>query len=165
MTELEITVTHKRTDDEQAHDDAFRKHSGSHVERYVATDGREGYDDNSHKAPTLLLTTTGRQTGKPYVAPLYFAEDGGRYIIIASKGGSDRDPQWYLNLVAHPEVGMQIRDKTFRATARTADPDEKERLWPIVGDAYPFYNDYRRATDRDIPLVVLEPVPAQGDSR
>ncbi|HEV2074517.1 MAG TPA: nitroreductase family deazaflavin-dependent oxidoreductase [Thermomicrobiales bacterium] len=158
-------MTPNRTVDEQARDDAFRKRSGSHVERYIASDGREGYDDNSHRAPTLLLTTMGRRTGKLHIAPLYFAEDGGRYIVIASKGGSDRDPQWYLNLVAHPEVGVQVRDQVFRAIARTADADEKERLWPIMGSAYPFYNDYRRATDRDIPLVVLEPISAQGDSR
>ena len=151
-------MTQNSTNDERARDDAFRTRSGSHIARYIATDGEEGYDDNSHKAPTLLLTTMGRRTGKPHVAPLYFAEDGGGYIVIASKGGSDRDPQWYLNLVAHPEVEVQIRDKRFQATARTTNPDEKARLWPIMGDAYPFYNDYRRGTDRDIPLVVLEPI-------
>ena len=157
-------MTQNRTNDEKTRDDAFRARSSNHVARYVASNGEEGYDDNSHKAPTLLLTTTGRRTGNPHVAPLYFAEDDGKYIIIASKGGSDRDPQWYLNLVAHPQVGVQIRDKTFQATARTADAEEKERLWPIMGDAYPFYNDYRQGTDRDIPLVMLEPVPSRGQS-
>ncbi len=160
-TELDAKMTQKRSDDERARDDAFRKRAGDHVARYIATDGAEGYDDNSHKAPTLLLTTTGRRTGNPHVAPLYFGENDGRYIVIASKGGSERHPQWYLNLVAHPEVEVQIRDRTFSAIARIADPDEKERLWPIMGDAYPFYNDYRKGTERDIPLIVLEPVSTQ----
>ena len=163
--ELGIAMTQNRTNDEKARDDAFRTRSGSHVARYIATNGEEGYDDNSHKAPTLLLTTTGRRSGKPHTAPLYFAEDNGWYIVIASKGGSDRDPQWYLNLVAHPEVGVQIRDKTFQATARTADAEEKERLWSIMGDTYPFYNDYRQVTDRDIPLIVLEPVSTQVNTQ
>jgi deazaflavin-dependent oxidoreductase (nitroreductase family) len=146
--------------DPRAVDAAFRMRSGSHVARYVASGGEQGYDDNPHEAPTLLLTTTGRRSGNPSVAPLYFAEDGGRYIVIASKGGDDRDPQWYLNLVANPAVDVQIRDKTFRATARTADPDEKARLWPLLADHMPFYNTYQQNSARDIPLVILQPVEA-----
>jgi deazaflavin-dependent oxidoreductase (nitroreductase family) len=144
--------------EEKAVDDAFRTRSGNHVARYIATNGEQGYDDNSHKAPTLLLTTTGRRTGRSHTAPLYFAEDAGRYIIIASKGGSDRDPQWYLNLATNPEVGVQIRDESFQATARTADADEKARLWPLLADQMPFYNTYQAKAQRDIPLVILERV-------
>jgi deazaflavin-dependent oxidoreductase (nitroreductase family) len=109
------------TKDPHAVNEVFRMRSGNHVARYIATDGKQGYVDNSHKAPTLLLATTGRRMGRAYIAPLSFAEDGGRYITIAPKGGSDHDPQWYLNLVADPEVNVQIRDETFRANARTAD--------------------------------------------
>jgi deazaflavin-dependent oxidoreductase (nitroreductase family) len=152
-----MTSTNPRRD-EKAIDDAFRTRSGNHAARYIATNGERGYDDNSHKAPTLLLTTTGRRSGNPYTAPLYFADDVGRFIVIASKGGSDRDPQWYLNLVANPEVGVQIRDEVFRATARTADADEKARLWPLLADQMPFYNAYQERAQRDIPLVILEPI-------
>jgi deazaflavin-dependent oxidoreductase (nitroreductase family) len=151
-------MTTRSNQDEKAVDEAFRTRSGNHVARYIATDGQQGYDDNSHKAPTLLLTTTGRRTGKPHTAPLYFAEDGGRYIIIASKGGSDHDPQWYLNLAANPAVDVQIRDDKFRATARTADADEKARLWSLLADQMPFYNTYQKKAQRNIPLVILERV-------
>lgn len=149
----------------KARDDAFRTRSAAHVARYIATGGAEGYDDNSHTAPTLLLTTIGRRSGTSHVFPLYFAEHDGAYIIIASKGGADTHPQWYLNLVAHPGVEVQILGETIPAVARTADPEEKERLWSIMADAYPFYNGYQQGTDRDIPVVVLEPVsPPDGDT-
>lgn len=144
--------------DAKAVDDAFRQRSGAHVARYIATDGAEGYDDNSHKAPTLLLTTMGQRTGRSYTAPLYFAEVEGRYIVIASKGGSDTDPQWYRNLVARPEVEVQIRGDRFRATARTATPEEKARLWPLMAERMPFYDSYQQRAQRDIPLVILEPM-------
>ena len=139
-------------------DEAYRVRTAEHVTRYLATDGAEGYDDNSHKAPTLLLTTTGRRSGREIVSPLYFAEQGGNYIIIGSYAGSDTHPKWYLNLVADPSVTVQIRGDRFPAIARTADAAEKQALWPLMGDAFPFYNDYLQATDRDIPLVILERV-------
>lgn len=142
--------------DPQAVNASFRERSGAHVARYIQTDGVEGYDDNSHGAPTLLLTTTGRVSGEPYTAPLYFAEDDGRYLVIASKGGSDRDPQWYRNLVAHPEVGVQIRGERFRAVARTATPAEKAQLWRLLAGPMPFYDTYQAQSVRDIPLVILE---------
>lgn len=139
-------------------DESYRRSSGEHVARYVATDGAEGYDDNRHKAPTLLLTTTGRRSGREIVSPLYFAEQDGRYIVIGSYAGSDSHPKWYLNLVADPSVTVQILGDRFPATARTADAAEKQALWPLMGDTFPFYNDYLGATDRDIPLVLLERV-------
>lgn len=151
-------MTSKTMNDAEVQDERFRERSGAHVARYIATDGAEGYDDNSHKAPTLLLTTIGRRSGEARVFPLYFAEHEGSYIIIASKGGADTHPQWYLNLVAEPRVEVQILGEKFSAIARTADSEEKERLWPLLADAYPFYNDYQQGTDRDIPLVVLEPL-------
>ena len=137
-------------------DESYRRTSGEHVARYLATDGAEGYDDNRHGAPTLLLTTTGHITGREVVSPLYFAEDDGRYIVIGSYAGSDTHPKWYLNLVAEPNVHVQIRGERFAATARTASPTEKRTLWPLMAGAFPFYDAYLEATDRDIPLVVLE---------
>jgi deazaflavin-dependent oxidoreductase (nitroreductase family) len=137
-------------------DDSYRRTSGEHVARYLATDGVEGYDDNRHRAPTLLLTTIGRRSGREIVSPLYFAEHDGQYIIIASYAGSDTHPKWYLNLLDQPAVQVQIRGDRFAATARTASAEEKRSLWPLMGDAFPFYNDYLQATERDIPLVILE---------
>lgn len=140
----------------QRRDESYRRSSGEHVARYLATDGAEGYDDNRHRAPTLLLTTTGRRSGQEVVSPLYFAEQDGRYIIIGSYAGSDTHPKWYLNLEANPAVTVQILGDRFPATARTANTAEKQALWPLMGDAFPFYNDYLGATDRDIPLVILD---------
>ena len=152
-------MTGKASKDPKDVDEAFRKRSGAHVARYIQTDGADGYDDNTYKAPTLLLTTTGRRTGRPYTAPMYFAEDEGRYIVIASKGGSDDDPQWYRNLVTHPDVGVQIRSERFRATARTATPEEKVRLWTLLAGRMRFYDAYQKKARRDIPLVILERLP------
>lgn len=146
-----------RLTDPSAIDASFRARSAEHIARYIATDGAEGYDDNRHRAPTLLLTTTGRRTGTAHTAPLYFAEHDGAYVIIASKGGDSRHPAWYLNLVANPAVEIRIRDRVFAATARTADPDEKAQLWPLLAGSMPFYDEYQQRAQRDIPLVILEP--------
>jgi deazaflavin-dependent oxidoreductase (nitroreductase family) len=137
-------------------DERYRRSSAEHIARYIATDGAEGYDDNSNKAPTLLLTTIGRRSGREIVSPLYFAEDDGRYVIIASYAGSDAHPKWYLNLEANPSVTVQIKGDRFPATARTAEGEEQERLWRLMADQYSFYDGYREATDRNIPVVVLE---------
>ncbi len=137
-------------------DARYRESSGSHVERYLASDGADGFNDNSHAAPTLLLTTIGRRSGNEIVTPLYYGEHAGTYIVIASYAGSDSHPKWYLNLQADPNVRVQIKGESFTALARAANDAEKARLWPIMADAYPFYNDYLAATDRDIPLVILE---------
>lgn len=146
-----------RPTDPAAIDHSFRTRSAEHIARYIATNGAEGYDDNRHGAPTLLLTTIGHRTGKPHTAPLYFAEHDGAYLIIASKGGDDRDPVWYRNLVANPAVEVRIRERVFPATARTASPEEKARLWPLLAGPMPFYDEYQQRAGRDIPLVILEP--------
>jgi len=143
-------------------DGRYRVRTKDHVARYLASDGADGYDDNSLKAPTLLLTTIGRRSGQSYTTPLNFAEHEGAYLLIGSYAGSDSHPKWYLNLVANPDVMVQIRADLFAATARTADPEEKERLWPVMAKRMPFYDEYRRATDRDIPLIVLERTGTTG---
>lgn len=127
-----------------------------HVERYRATDGREGHEWQPGVF-TLLLTTTGRRSGEPYTTPLIYGEDGDEYVIVASKGGADDHPDWYVNLEADPEVEVQVGAEVFRATARTADPDEKRRLWPRMADIWPDFDEYATRTDRDIPVVVLTP--------
>lgn len=106
--------------------------------------------------PTLLLTTTGRKSGRQLTMPLIYGQDGDRYVIVASKGGAPQHPAWYLNLQDHPEVAVQvIRDK-FSAVARTATGEERERLWKMMSAIYPPYPDYQKRTDRQIPVVVLE---------
>jgi deazaflavin-dependent oxidoreductase (nitroreductase family) len=108
------------------------------------------------KTPTLLLTTTGRKSGKQLTMPLIYGKDGDRYVIVASKGGAPQHPAWYLNLQSNPRVNVQvIRDK-FPAVARTASGEERERLWKMMSAIYPPYPSYQQRTDREIPVVVLE---------
>jgi deazaflavin-dependent oxidoreductase (nitroreductase family) len=126
-----------------------------HVDRYVATDGEEGHDWQGTK--TLLLTTTGRKSGKPITLPLIYGEHGDDYLLVASKGGARQHPAWYLNLEANPEVEIQVKGDKMRARARTASPEEKRELWPIMTTEWPDYDNYQRKTDRDIPLVIVEP--------
>lgn len=128
-----------------------------HVERYQATDGEEGHDWLKGTT-TLLLTTTGRKSGTQYTTPLIYALDGRNPVIVASQGGSPDNPDWYLNLVANPEVEAQIKGDTFRAHARTAQGDERERLWKLMTAVWPDYDAYQQKTDRQIPVVVLEPI-------
>lgn len=134
-----------------------------HLQRYLDTDGADGHLWDSAPVggpgliPTLLLTTTGRRSGKPIVMPLIYGEAGGNYVVVASKGGAPKHPGWYLNLAAHPDVEVQILARRFRATARTASGAERAELWKQMAAIYPPYNDYQAKTDRKIPVVVLEP--------
>ncbi|MFV0278101.1 MAG: nitroreductase family deazaflavin-dependent oxidoreductase [Parahaliea sp.] len=108
---------------------------------------------------TLLLTTSGRRTGRKLVLPLiYRPTDTGGYCIIASKGGAPAHPAWYLNLEAEPRVQVKVANDTFEAVARVAQGDERKQLWQRMVDYYPPYTDYQKATDRTIPVVVLDPV-------
>lgn len=135
-----------------------------HLDRYLATNGAEGHlrdftvGGGKRDTPNLLLTTTGRKSGKPIMLPLIYGTDGGRYVIVASKGGAPEHPAWYLNLLAKPQVGVQVLDKKFHATARTASGEERRRLWQLMAEVFPPYNDYQKLTAREIPVVVLEPL-------
>jgi deazaflavin-dependent oxidoreductase (nitroreductase family) len=126
-----------------------------HVRRYVETDGEVGYIWREG-APILILTVTGRTSGKEYSTPLIFGRDDESYVIVASQGGRPEHPDWYLNLVAHPEVGVQVKADTFRARARTAEGEERERLWRQMNEIWPHYDEYQAKTERVIPVVVLE---------
>jgi deazaflavin-dependent oxidoreductase (nitroreductase family) len=121
---------------------------------YRLSGGRIG----SHVAglPVLLLTTTGRKTGKPRTVPLSFYEDGDAYVLIGSKGGAPRHPAWYLNLEARPDVEIQVGREHRSLRARRASPDEAARLWPLILERAPGYAKYRARTSREIPLVFLE---------
>ncbi len=107
--------------------------------------------------PLLLLTTTGAKSGKAFTTPLNYSEDNGRLVLIASRGGTPRHPDWYHNLVAHPEVTVELGGEQFRARATTAQEPERTRLFDQQAAIMPFFDDYRRqVTAREIPVVVLE---------
>jgi deazaflavin-dependent oxidoreductase (nitroreductase family) len=126
-----------------------------HVRRYIETDGEEGYTWREG-APILLLTVKGRKSGTDYTTPLIFGEDGGNYVLVASQGGTPEHPDWYLNLVEQPEVGVQVKADKFRARARSAEGEERDRLWRQMNEIWPHYDEYQAKTDRVIPVVVLE---------
>jgi deazaflavin-dependent oxidoreductase (nitroreductase family) len=127
-----------------------------HVRRYEATDGAEGHEWQG--TTTLILTTTGRKSGKERRNALIYQKFGDDYLIVASKGGADEQPAWYLNLVAHPDVRVQVLGDKFAARARTATPEERPEMWRVMAGVWPAYNDYQKKTDRQIPVVVLERV-------
>lgn len=108
--------------------------------------------------PVVELHTTGRTSGRRrstlLTAPVV---DEGRYVLVASKGGDDRDPDWYRNLVAQPQVELTVDGELRPVTARTASADEKAELWPRIVEAYRGYAGYQRRTERDIPVVICEP--------
>jgi deazaflavin-dependent oxidoreductase (nitroreductase family) len=110
--------------------------------------------------PTLLLTTTGRKSGKPQLLPLIYGKTQKAYVIIASKGGAPSHPAWYLNLLAHPDANVQVEAKRFRVRARTATGAERSTLWDHLVRIYPPYTEYQKRTAREIPVVVLEPAGA-----
>jgi deazaflavin-dependent oxidoreductase (nitroreductase family) len=130
-----------------------------HLRRYVESNGAEGHlwRDGT---PTLLLTTVGRRSGKARRTPLIYGRDGDRYLVVASKGGADDPPEWYLNLRTEPQVRLQVGPDVFDATATTATPEEKARLWPVMTAVWPDYDAYQTRTRREIPVVVLTPQPA-----
>jgi deazaflavin-dependent oxidoreductase (nitroreductase family) len=124
-----------------------------------ASGGRLGRSFGS--MPVVELRTIGRTSGKQrstmLTAPVH-SDD--RYVLVASKGGDDRHPQWYLNLKAGPEVELTVNGETLPMTARTASAEEKAELWPDIVAAYKGYAGYQKRTDRDIPVVICEPRPA-----
>ena len=133
----------------------FRLLGSIHGAVYRATGGKVG--GRMGKAPVLLLTTTGRKTGKPRTTPLLYARAGDGYIVIASKGGADHDPLWYRNLQATPRADVQVGRRKQAVQARTAEGEERERSWRALTDLYPGYDGYQEKTSRTIPVVLLEP--------
>ena len=109
------------------------------------------------RAPILLLTTTGRKTGRKRTTPLLYYQDGDNAVVIASKGGDPHHPTWYLNLKHDPQAQVQVRSEVRHVLAETAGPEERARLWPLITAMYPLYDSYQRRTSREIPVVVLKP--------
>jgi deazaflavin-dependent oxidoreductase (nitroreductase family) len=136
-----------------------------HTNLYLASGGKEGHmykvnvpERGEITAPALLLTTTGRKSGDKFIFPLFYGTEGDSYIIVASKGGAPEHPGWYRNILANPDVEVQVATKKLKARARTATGDERARLWTKALQFWPPYADYALKTDREIPVVVLDPV-------
>jgi deazaflavin-dependent oxidoreductase (nitroreductase family) len=132
-----------------------------HVDRYRASNGADGaiwtgFDGTGH-FPCLLLTTKGRKSGEARTTPLIYGRDGDDFVVIASQGGRPAHPGWYFNILEEASVELQVEADVFAATARTANATERARLWPVMAEIYPPYDDYQEkaAADREIPLVVL----------
>jgi deazaflavin-dependent oxidoreductase (nitroreductase family) len=126
-----------------------------HSSLYRATGGKVA--GRMGKAPVLLLTTTGRRSGKRRTTPLLYLEDGGAYAVVASVGGAPRHPAWFHNLVANPAVDVEVGRARERRRARVTTDEEQARLWPLLTAMWPKYDDYQRKTERRIPVVLLEP--------
>ena len=130
--------------------------AADHVERYLATNGKDGFEFNGAKC--IVLTTFGRKSGAIRRSPLIRVTDGDRYLAVASMGGAPKHPSWYLNLLENPNVTIQDRAKIYQMIARTATSEEKEELWPKAVTEWPDYENYQNKTKRDIPLVICEQI-------
>ncbi|HJP76728.1 MAG TPA: nitroreductase family deazaflavin-dependent oxidoreductase [Pseudonocardiaceae bacterium] len=111
--------------------------------------------DGMHRDRLVLLTTTGARSGEPRTTPMMFHRDGDRVLVIASNVGAPKHPDWYRNLVANPRVSVEIGDEKYQASASTATGAERERLWRVLTENYPFFAEHQTKTSREIPVVVL----------
>ena len=124
-----------------------------HVRAYRESSGERGY--HWHGATILLLTTRGRTSGELRTTPLIYRTDDGTWVIVASRGGTPTNPSWFENLRADPEATIQVRAETIPVRAETATGEDRERLWSLMAEVWPAYNDYQARTEREIPVVVL----------
>jgi deazaflavin-dependent oxidoreductase (nitroreductase family) len=129
---------------------------GIHARVYRASGGRLGHHVPG-APPMLLLDTVGAKTLKQRTTPLAYFEDGRDVVIVASKGGAPKHPSWFHNLRAHPDTTVQIGRERRAVHARVASPEERERLWPKAVELWADYANYQKRTEREIPLVILEP--------
>ena len=134
----------------------LRRLMGAHTTAYRLTGGLIGHRFPG-APPSLLLDHVGARTGTRRTSPLVYAVDGENLILVASKGGHPRNPAWFHNLLAHPETTVQVGAQRRPVRARVATAAERKRMWPLVVATYSGYEDYARRTEREIPLVVLEP--------
>jgi F420H(2)-dependent quinone reductase len=125
------------------------------VTQYESTNGTEG--GTLEGKPVVILTTHGRKTGSVRKSPLMRVEHDGRYVVVASMGGAPQHPVWYLNLAADPRVTLQDGARVMELRARTANSEERALWWPRAVAAWPAYDEYQKNTEREIPVVVLEP--------
>jgi deazaflavin-dependent oxidoreductase (nitroreductase family) len=126
-----------------------------HTALYRATGGRVGHAAGA--ITNLLLTTTGRKSGQQRTVPLAYMEDAGRFVVVASNGGSDRPPSWWVNLRHDPKATVEVGSRKVAVTARESTPEERGVLWPRLKAVNPFFGQYEQITARHIPVVILEP--------
>lgn len=126
-----------------------------HTALYRATGGRVGQAAGG--ITNLLLTTTGRKSGQPRTVPLAYLEDAGRFVVVASNGGADRPPSWWVNLRHLPTAIVEIGRRTIPVVARESTAEERSVLWPRLVRVNPFFGQYEQITARHIPVVILEP--------
>jgi deazaflavin-dependent oxidoreductase (nitroreductase family) len=137
-----------------------------HVDRYLKSGGTDGHmytidmpNVPKRTVPSLLLITKGRKTSEKHLFPLFYGKAGNSYYVVASKGGAPDHPGWYKNMLAHPEVEIQVGTEHLKAKARTTSGAERQKLWDEAVKFWPPYVDYqKKVPDREIPVVVLEPV-------
>lgn len=127
-----------------------------HVRRYLETDGAEGAKHRGMDA--LLIVTRGRRSGRLRRTALFYGRDEDRYVVVGSDGGAKEHPNWYLNLIADPDIHVQVGAEKFAARARPATVEERPRLWELMTGIFPMYAAYQRKTTREIPLVVIDPL-------
>ena len=123
---------------------------------YNVSGGRIG--GKMGKVPVLLLTTTGRKTGKQRTLPLVYIMDGSAYVITASAGGADKHPGWFFNIRSNPQATIQVKDKHIKVTAEIAGPEKKPELWARLVEVAPNFAGYQKRTSREIPMVILHPI-------
>ena len=138
----------------EVHDLSAKWLSTIHTTLYRTTGGKIGR--RLVKNDMMLLTTVGRRSGQPHTVPLLYLQDGTRLVVIASWGGRDYPPHWYLNLVADPQVSCQVEGESFAAIAVEADDRERKLWWPRIVEAYHGYAEYQSRTDRQIPIIFLD---------
>lgn len=136
-----------------------------HARRYMSSGGNDGHLYKMSQpgrpemtVPSLLLTTIGRKSGQRFIFPLFYGKIGNSYIVVASKGGAPQHPGWYRNILANPEVEVQVGTTKMKAQARTAAGAERANLWNKALEFWPPYAEYQTMTKREIPVVVLDPV-------
>jgi deazaflavin-dependent oxidoreductase (nitroreductase family) len=140
-----------------------------HLDMYLDSGGVQGHivdvtDLGGHKfTSTLLLKYIGRKTGKTIITPLIYGDIGGEVVIVASKGGADHNPAWYLNVVESKELSFQVATQAFRATWREPASGERQKVWDFMEGVFPPYKSYQASTQREIPLVMMK-VIATTDS-
>jgi deazaflavin-dependent oxidoreductase (nitroreductase family) len=140
---------------------ARRSWKDEHLDMYVRSKGTEGHivnvsDIGGHKfTTTLLLKLVGRKSGTTRINPLIYGDIGGEVVIVASKGGADQHPAWYLNIKDSPQIEFQIATQAFRATWREPEGAERTKVWDFMVGVFPPYKGYQASTSREIPLVML----------
>ena len=137
-----------------------------HIDTYLKSGGKEGHmytltvpGRPAGTVPSLLLVTKGRKSGDKYLFPLFYGETGSSYFVIASKGGAPDHPGWFKNMQVHPDVEIQVGTRTMTAKARVATGEERAKLWKQAVAFFSPYEEYqKKAGEREIPVVVLDPI-------